>query len=693
MILLGEFALWISLPVALWGMVLGYTGGRTQRGDLVLSAERSVYAVFLLLALASSGVVAAFLGDRFEYWYVANYSNRELELFYKITGLWAGQRGSLLFWALLLGFFSSLAVFMNRAKNREFMPYVAGVLQTILAFFIVVLLFASVNPFEQLGFTPANGRGLNPQLQNYWMTIHPPTLYLGFTAFTIPFAFGIAALLSGRLDSRWIQLTRRWILTSWLFLSVGIVMGMRWAYEELGWGGYWFWDPVENASLLPWLTATAFLHSIQIQETRGMLKVWNMSLVLLTFLLTIFATFLTRSGLIESVHSFAQEIRIALIFLGFMGAVLAASIVLILYRLPSLKSDNQIESFVSRESAFLFNNLMFIGIAFTVMWGTMFPLISEGVTGQQISVGPPFFQKVNFPLGLILLALAGIGPVIAWRRATKKNLQRNFSTPVIVGLVVAAALWISGARHALALTTWGISAFVLTVIVTEFWKGTRARARIEGEGYATALFHLVSRNRRRWGGYIVHVAIVFIFMAFAGAAYNVDERIHMVPGDVAEVTSPMGHTYALTYEGMSLSLANGQRNLEWQAIATISVARDGKPQGFLTTEKRKYTTQEEVAPPMTEIGLKSYPLEDLYLILSALDDEVGIRTGNSEAQGFDLQVLIKPLVSWIWLGCLTLVGGTLIALWPSVDRRRGSETETETETEPAAEPATAGASD
>ncbi|MSR21534.1 MAG: heme lyase CcmF/NrfE family subunit [Gemmatimonadetes bacterium] len=689
MILLGEFALWISLPVALWGMVLGYTGGRTQRGDLVLSAERSVYAVFLLLALASSGVVAAFLGDRFEYWYVANYSNRELELFYKITGLWAGQRGSLLFWALLLGFFSSLAVFMNRAKNREFMPYVAGVLQTILAFFIVVLLFANVNPFEQLGFTPANGQGLNPQLQNYWMTIHPPTLYLGFTAFTIPFAFGIAALLSGRLDSRWIQLTRRWILTSWLFLSVGIVMGMRWAYEELGWGGYWFWDPVENASLLPWLTATAFLHSIQIQETRGMLKVWNMSLVLLTFLLTIFATFLTRSGLIESVHSFAQEIRIALIFLGFMGAVLAASIVLILYRLPSLKSDNQIESFVSRESAFLFNNLMFIGIAFTVMWGTMFPLISEGVTGQQISVGPPFFQKVNFPLGLILLALAGIGPVIAWRRATKKNLQRNFSTPVIVGLVVAAALWISGARHALALTTWGISAFVLTVIVTEFWKGTRARARIEGEGYATALFHLVSRNRRRWGGYIVHVAIVFIFMAFAGAAYNVDERIHMVPGDVAEVTSPMGHTYALTYEGLSVSLNNGQRNLMWQAIATVSVTKDGKPQGILTTEKRRYATQEAGAPPMTEVGIRSYPLEDLYLILSALDDIEGAVSADSEAQGLDLQVLIKPLVSWIWLGTLTLVGGTLIALWPSVDRRRAAETEPEL----AAEPATAGASD
>jgi cytochrome c-type biogenesis protein CcmF len=669
-------------------MALGFTGGRTQRGDLVLSAERSIHAVFGLLVLASAGLVAAFLGDRFEYWYVSNYANRELELFYKVTGLWAGQRGSLLFWAMLLAFFSSLCVFVNRAKNREFMPYVAAVLQTILAFFIVVLLFGEVNPFERLGFTPANGRGLNPQLQNYWMVIHPPTLYLGFTAFTIPFAFAVAALLSGRLDARWIQLTRRWILTSWLFLSVGIVMGMRWAYMELGWGGYWFWDPVENASLLPWLTATAFLHSIQIQENRGMLKVWNMSLVLLTFLLTIFATFLTRSGLIESVHSFAQEIRIATIFLTFMGAIAAASIVLILYRLPQLRTENQIESFLSRESAFLFNNLMFLGVAFTVLWGTMFPLISEGVTGQQISVGPPFFQRVNFPIGLVLLALTGIGPVVAWRRATKKNLQRNFAAPVAVGAVVAAAIWISGARHALALTTWGISAFVLTIIVTEFWKGTRARARIENESYATALFHLVTRNRRRWGGYIVHVGIVLIFMAFAGAAYNIDERHHVQPGDVVEVTSPMGHTYQLTYEGLSMSRGNGQRNLLWQAIASVSVAKDGEPQGLLTTEKRRYTTQEASAPPMTEVGIRSYPLEDLYLILSALDDIQGAVDARSDAQGLDLQVLIKPLVSWIWIGCLVLVAGTLIALWPSVDRRRVA-----TASEPVGEPAIAGAAD
>ena len=684
MTLLGEFALWIALPVTLWGMVLGYAGGRTQRGDLVLSSERSVYAVTFLLVLASAGVIAAFLGDRFEYWYVASYSNRELETFYKVAGLWAGQRGSLLFWAVLLSFFASITVFLNRRRNREFMPYVAGVLQTILAFFVIVLLFADVNPFERLAFTPANGQGLNPQLQNYWMSIHPPTLYLGFTAFTIPFAFAVAALLNGRLDARWIQLTRRWTLLSWFFLSVGIVLGMRWAYEELGWGGNWVWDPVENASLLPWLTATAFLHSIMIQENRGMLKVWNMSLVLLTFLLTIFATFLTRSGLIESVHSFAQELKIAYIFLSFMGFVTIASIALIVHRLPYLQSENRIESFLSRESAFLFNNLILLGAAFAVFWGTIFPLVAEGVTGQAVSVGPPFFQKVNFPIGLALLALAGIGPVIAWRRATRRNLRKNFLTPVVIGLATVGILWVLGAHHPLALTTWGIGAFVLAIIATEFWKGTRARARIEGEGFAKAFYHLVTRNRRRWGGYIVHVGMVMIFMAFAGSAYNVDVRQHMLPGDSVTVASPFGHSYTVTYEGLSVSAGRGQRNLDWQAIALFSVMRDGRALDNLTTEKRKYVTNEQW---MTEVGIHSTAREDLYLILSAVDDLVGALNADSSAQGIDLQVLVKPLVGWIWYGTLILAVGSLISLWPSAERKRVAERET-----PAEVPSPVGAS-
>lgn len=664
---LGEFALWIALPIAFWGMAMGFVGGNQKRGELILSAERSVYLVFALLTVASLAITYAFLTDQFQYQYVAGYSNRNLDTYFKLSGLWAGQRGSLVFWAVLLAFFASVSVFQNRRRNREFMPYVVGVLQGILAFFLVVLLFAGVNPFEQLGFVPADGAGLNPQLQNYWMTIHPPVLYLGFTAFAIPFAFAMASLLNGRTDSRWIVVTRRWTLVSWFFLTNGIIFGMRWAYEELGWGGYWFWDPVENASLLPWLTATAFVHSIMIQENRGMLKVWNMSLVLLTFLLTIFATFLTRSGLIESVHSFAQNTSIALIFLAFMGSIFIASVILVIYRLPGLRSENQIESFLSRESAFLFNNLVLLGAAFAVLWGTIFPLVSEAFTGEAVTVGPPFFNRVNIPIGLVLLALTGIGPVIAWRRATKRNLKRNFALPVGTGLLVSGVLFGLGARNGYALATFGISTFTLTVIAREFWKGTRARARIEGEGLGPALVHLIGRNRRRWGGYIVHVGTVLVFTAFAGSAFDVEVRKALNPGETVTVASPFGHTYTLVYQGVSSSV---EENFDrW--VALMSVERDGKAVGALTSEKRFYRVNRQV---VTEVGIRSTPIEDLYVILADVEDFQGMVENDPDAQRIVVQVMVNPLVGWIWYGGVILTIGSLIALWPMAEVRRRSAT-------------------
>jgi cytochrome c-type biogenesis protein CcmF len=669
---LGELALWMALPVAIWGMVLGFTAGKQQRGDLALGAERSVYAVFFLILLASLGVIDTFVNDRFEYRYVAGYSNRSLDIWFKIAGLWAGQTGSLLFWVLLLTFFATLCVFLNRDKNREFMPYVVGVLQAIATFFLVVLLFADVSPFDRLAFTPADGQGLNPQLQTYWMSIHPPTLYLGFTSFTIPFAFAMAALLSGRLDTRWLEVTRKWTLLSWFFLSNGIIFGMRWAYEELGWGGYWFWDPVENASVLPWFTATAFLHSVQIQEKRGMLKVWNMSLVVLTFMLTIFATFLTRSGLIESVHSFAENTKIAFIFLGFMGAILATGTVLILARLPKLRSENQIESFLSREAAFLFNNLILLGAAFAVLWGTLLPLLSEGFLGEEIGVGPPFFNRVNLPIGLGLLALTGIGPVIAWRRATKRNLQRAFLVPVAIGVAVTATFAVLGSREWMSLATFGISAFVLTVIVVEFWKGTRARAHIEDEGFATAFIHLIGKNRRRWGGYIVHVAIVLIFSAFAGNAWNERIQQNMEPGDTAEIPSPLGHTYTLTYESMSsgniIPNSPNSRNLRWEGVALFSVAKDGESVGQMRTSKALYNRQERQLT--TEVGIRMAPLEDLYVILETFEDEGGELVDPNLSQQATFTFLVNPLVSFIWLGSLVLTVGGLIAMWPDAERIR-----------------------
>ncbi|MDT8369447.1 MAG: heme lyase CcmF/NrfE family subunit [Longimicrobiales bacterium] len=661
--ILGELALWISLPIAVWGTALGFIGGRRQRGDLVLSAERTVYVTFGLIALASLGVIDTFLNDRFEYWYVANYSSSTLPTFYKVAGLWAGQRGSLLFWLLLLCLFSVLAVWSNRRKNREFMPYVIGTLMVLQTFFIVVLLFAAVNPFERLGFTPVDGAGLNPQLQNYWMTIHPPTLYLGFTAFTIPFAFAMAALFSGRLDSRWILLTRKWILLSWFFLANGIIFGMRWAYEELGWGGYWFWDPVENASLLPWLTATAFLHSVQIQESRGMLKVWNMGLVVATFVLTIFATFLTRSGLIESVHTFAENTTIAFIFLGFMSLVIAVAAVMILYRLPLLKSANQIESFISRESAFLFNNLILVATTFAVMWGTLLPLLSEGFLGQEISVGPAFFNRVNVPFGIAILFLMGVGPVIAWRRASKRNLQKNFLVPTGVGLTAAAVLWMAGARVGLSVMTFGIAAFVLWVIGVEFWKGTRARARIEGEGLLPAFYHLVMRNRRRWGGYIVHVAIVILFTAFAAAPWYTEIRQTLEPGESATIESPLGGTYTLTYEGLSTNFNDVEDNLAWQAVALLSASKDGVPLPPMSAEKRGYIRP--AGSTSTEVAIRATPVEDLYVTLADVNTrlvQAGVNDPTQQTATFTF--MVKPLVSWIWASAFVLTIGALIGMWP-----------------------------
>ena len=490
------------------------------------------------------------------------------------------------------------------------------------------------------------------------MTIHPPTLYLGFTAFAVPFAFAISALLTGRLDSRWIAITRRWILLSWFFLTCGIILGMRWAYEELGWGGYWFWDPVENASLLPWLTATAFLHSIQIQENRGMLKVWNMCLVVITFLLTLFATFLTRSGLIESVHSFAENLTIAYIFLGFMGGLAAFSCLLIVYRLPLLRSENQIQSFVSRESAFLFNNLLLVGITFAVAWGTLFPLITEGFFGETINVGPPFYNRVNIPIGLLLLALMGIGPVIAWRRASTRNLRRNFVLPLAAGVVTLGVLLLAGVRHNMALATFAVSAFVMTIVVREFWKGTKARARIAGEGVFSAFRGLVRRNRRRWGGYVVHAGVVVLFTGLAGAAFDTAVEQELAPGEAITVRSAFGTEYRLVYESLSHSrprVAEDVAENDWRWTALMTIYRNGERIGVTRPERRIYTVMESQS---TEVGISSTVLEDLYVIPKDVDLDSG-----ADRVVFEVKAL--PLVPWIWCGGLVVAIGALVGLWPT----------------------------
>src|SRR5712692_798062 len=470
MTLLGNLALWIALLVGVWGALAGFAGGLKGRPDLGLSARHAVFAMFGALLVAVFALEWALFQHDFNVEYVAAYTSRNLPIFYTWSALYAGQKGSLLFWATVLSLFGSLALWLTPRRQRALLPYVAGVVALVASFFVSVMLFGGANPFHRLAYTPVDGSGLNPQLQNPGMVFHPPLLYLGYISITIPFAFAIAALLSKRLDTDWLVALRKWTLLSWLCLSIGICLGMWWAYVELGWGGYWAWDPVENASLLPWLTMTAFLHSVMIQEKRGMLKKWNLALIIGSWLLSIFGTFITRSGVISSVHSFTQS-SVGYFFLAFLIISGVASFALYANRLPLLTAEARLESMVSREASFLFNNLLFIGIAFSVLWGTLFPILSELVQGTKVTVGPPFFNQVNIPLGLALLALTGIGPLIAWRRASVPNLQRQFAVPVTVGVFTALILLVAGMRDFYALMAIGLGGFVVGTVVQEFARG------------------------------------------------------------------------------------------------------------------------------------------------------------------------------------------------------------------------------
>src|SRR5216117_987853 len=456
--LLGSLSFWVAFLVGLWGAITGFVGGTQDRADLQQSARHATFALFGALAVAVISLEIGIFRHDFSLEYVAAYTSRNLPTFYLWSALYAGQKGSLLFWATVLSFFAMLVQVMTSGRHRAYLPFVAAVTCLVATFFVTVMLFAA-NPFERLTFTPVDGRGMNPQLQNPGMVFHPPMLYLGYISITIPFAFAIAALLPKKLDVDWLVAIRKWTMVSWLFLSIGICLGMWWAYVELGWGGYWAWDPVENASLLPWLTMTAFLHSVMIQQKRGMLKKWNLALIIGSWLLSIFGTFITRSGVISSVHSFTQS-SVGYFFLAFLIVAGTASFALYTSRLPLLAAEARLESMVSREASFLFNNLLFIGIAFSVLWGTLFPILSELVQGTKVTVGPPFFNQVNIPLGLALLALTGIGPLIAWRRASLPNLRRQFAVPVTTGGFVGLILLLGGMRDGWALMAIALAGFV-----------------------------------------------------------------------------------------------------------------------------------------------------------------------------------------------------------------------------------------
>jgi cytochrome c-type biogenesis protein CcmF len=549
-----------------------------------------------------------------------------------------------MFWVFLLSVFGAIAVKVNRESHRELIPYVVAVISVVEMFFLFLMVVHN-NPFEPyLTQVPQDGRGLNPLLQNPYMVIHPPSLYIGFVGMTIPYAFGMAALFTGYLDDSWLRAVRRWTMLSWLFLSFGLTLGMIWAYEELGWGGYWGWDPVENAGLLPWFTATAFLHSVMVQERRGMLKVWNVTLVIVTFFLTIFGTFMTRSGVVQSVHAFGEDRALAWMFSIFMVALLAISFGFVIYRLPLLKSRHELDSWASREAAFLANNWILLFSAVLVLFGTMFPTLSEALTGQRLTVGPPFFNRWMLPIGLILLFLTGVGPLLAWRKSTLSNLRYQFLWPILFGVVTGAVLWALGLHVWTSGLCFALSAFVVATVGQEFWRGARVRQGATGSDVFTAMIGLVSKSHRRYGGYIVHLGIVLMFLGFAGEGYKREEQKLLKPGEQTTVAG-----YTVRHDAVKVT-DDGQKQM---VTAHVSVFRDGKPLGEMQPARWYFRKHED--QPTTEVAIRRGFAADLYVVMAAFD---------TQTQSATLHIVVNPLVNWIWAGFGILALGTLIAMLP-----------------------------
>jgi cytochrome c-type biogenesis protein CcmF len=636
---IGGAAITLAFLAAVFGTIAPLLGAARRRPELIHSARRAVFAVVGLLVIASGALLWALLTRDFTNTYVASYTSRALGFWYTLSAFWAGQAGSLLFWALLLAIFSGVVVWRH-ARRDALMPYVIATLMGTLAFFTMLLVFVS-SPFERAAFAAPDGAGLNPLLQNPGMFFHPPTLYLGWVGFTVPFAFAIAAMASRRLDSEWIRATRRWTLAAWAFLSLGLLLGMWWAYVELGWGGFWAWDPVENAGLMPWLTATAFLHSAMIQEKRDMLKVWNLVLICLTFILSVFGTFLTRSGVLSSVHSFAVS-SLGPLFFAFLVVIAVISVGLIILRLPDLRTRVELDSIVSRESGFLFNNLLLLGAAVSVFLGTVFPMLSEVVSGMKISVGPPFFNQINIPVGLGLLLLMGLCPLLAWRKTAAAELRRHFLVPAAVAGATAAVLVGFGPVPPVAVAAFALSAFVTAAIATDVHRGAMVR-RGHGEAYALALGRLVARNHRRYGGYVVHAGIILLFAGMAGAAMSTQREAVLQRGESLSIKQ-----YTLRYDGADTSSAPNML----VTSATLSVSAGATPIGQMIPHRNLYRGRED--EPMTEVAIRSTLWEDLYVIL------VGVGEDGSAA----LRVIINPLMLWMWTGGALLIAGTLIAFWP-----------------------------
>lgn len=637
----GDYTLIAALVLCFYSMMASAVGGKTRRFDFIESGERAAIGVVFLVILAAGLLLHALVTSNFGIEYVAQYTSSTLPLRYKVTALWGGQAGSLLFWLVILGIYTIVVLMQNQHRHRPLMPYVIFVLMGTAFFFLTLLLFAA-NPFRTLSPAPVEGQGLNPILQNYWMASHPPSLYTGYIGLTVPFAFAIAALMSRRLDITWIKAIRKWTLFAWLFLTIGILQGSYWAYIELGWGGYWAWDPVENASLMPWLAATAFLHSVMVQEKKGMLKMWNMVLVVVSFTLSIFGTFLTRSGVVSSVHSFAQS-PIGMYFVAFLSIQIAFSVYLLITRKKELEPDVRLESFVSRESSFLFNNIFFLVICIAVLSGTVFPILSEWVTGSKVTVSAPFFNKVVMPFAIGLVLLTGICPLIAWRKAGISNLRRNFLIPGTLALAAVVILAILGVHHWLTLLFIFSSVFVLGTVYFEFSKGAQARKMMVHESTFAALYHMTMRNKRRYGGYIIHTGVAILFVGIAASSFYQLEK---------DVTVAKNATFtARNYQVRFLGLNFHQDPHKEVMGARLEIFKKGKRVGFMVPERHFYKSSEQ---PTTEVALRSFWNEDLYIILAGWDDKGGAT----------FKIYVNPLINWIWRGGLIMFLGGLIVLFP-----------------------------
>jgi cytochrome c-type biogenesis protein CcmF len=684
----GTAALAVGFGTALYAVAAGAYSGSTGRREVAASARRAIYALLGLLALAMVLLEAAYIRSDFSFELVAQNSSTDTPTFYKLTALWSSQAGSLLLWVFLLSLFSSAVLFLTRNRLRDITPYATAVLGGVAAFFLFLMLFYA-SPFTTLANAPAEGNGLNPLLRHPAMMFHPPMLYTGYVGFTIPFAFAVGALLKRHTGPEWIRATRRFALVAWTFLGFGILLGSLWSYSELGWGGYWAWDPVENASLMPWLTGTAFIHSIMVQEKRGMLRIWNVSLIVTTFMLALLGTFLVRSGILDSIHAFGES-TLGKPFLVFIAFALVASVALVVSRRNDLRSEARVDALLSREVFFLLNNLVLILICVVIFWGTFFPLISEALTGTEESVGPPFFNGIIAPIALVLVALSAIGPLLTWRRNTWRTLRRAFLVPLAVGLVAAVALatFTTAADSVPALAMFTLAAFVLAVVAQEFLRGMRARRTMTGEPPPVALSRLIGRNRRRYGGYIVHVGIAVLFLGVAGSSsFHEQKDVRLSPGDSVRIDD-----YDLTYKKPTVAFnADAANTSAPLSVGAVIDARKGDEHFTMRPYRNYYRTGD----PTSEVDLRWGLKKDLWLAIQPDTTKLTAQLGRAMQLSADappaiqqraialvagaylkdsppaaFRAIVSPLVVWIWLGGGIVMAGALLALWPSPEARR-----------------------